>query len=98
MKLSLSFFDRLIKQNYCFFEDMSSLFAAAEDFSEMLEETGKSKTHGTLGDLFNKDKSSEKQLSWEQKRLKSHRYSGHKKNNRNFGGNNKKKMGNKKKF
>lgn len=50
---------------------MNSLFAAADDFSEMLEETGKSKTHGTLGDLFNKDKSSEKQLAWEQSRFKS---------------------------
>lgn len=49
---------------------MSSLFAAADDFSEMLQETGKSKTHGTLGDLFNKDKSSEKQLAWESKRFK----------------------------
>lgn len=48
---------------------MSSLFAAADDFAEMLEETGKSNTHGTLGDLFNKDKSSEKQMAWEQKRI-----------------------------
>lgn len=50
---------------------MESLFAAAEDFSEMLEETGKSKKHGTLGEIFNQDKSSEKQLDWEQKRMKS---------------------------
>lgn len=49
---------------------MSSLFAAADDFSEMLQETGKSKTHGTLGDLFNKDKSSDHQLAWESKRFK----------------------------
>lgn len=75
---------------------MDSLFAAAEDFAEMLEETGKSKTHGTLGDIFNKDKASEKQLSWEQKRFKSHDYSSKKNKNQKFG--NKKKPGNKKKF
>lgn len=49
---------------------MDSLFAAVEDFSEMLEDTGKSSKHGTLGEIFNQDKSSEKQLAWEQKRLK----------------------------
>lgn len=49
---------------------MDSLFAAADDFSEMLEETSKSNKHGTLGEIFNQDKSSEKQLDWEQKRLK----------------------------
>lgn len=81
---------------------MSSLFAAADDFSEMLEETAKSKTHGTLGDLFNKDKSSEKQLAWEHKRFKSigrmdsgdGRYSKHANNqygNHKFKGNKKKK-------
>lgn len=64
--LSDSAFNRKLKNT----EDMSSLFAAADDFSEMLQETGKSKTHGTLGDLFNKDKSSEKQMAWEQKRFK----------------------------
>lgn len=51
---------------------MNSLFAAADDFAEMLEETGKSKKHGTLGEIFNKDKSSEKQLKWEERRMKSH--------------------------
>lgn len=49
---------------------MDSLFAAADDFSEMLEETGKSNKHGTLGEIFNQDKSSEKQMEWEQNRLK----------------------------
>lgn len=49
---------------------MDSLFAAAEDFSEMLDETSKSSKHGTLGEIFNKDKSSEKQLAWEQSRFK----------------------------
>lgn len=53
--------------------DMNSLFAAAEDFSEMLEETGKSSKHGTLGEIFNKDKSSDKQIEWESKRLKNSR-------------------------
>lgn len=49
---------------------MSSLFAAAEDFSEMLEETSKTNKHGTLGEIFNQDKSSEKQLQWESARHK----------------------------
>lgn len=49
---------------------MESLFAAADDFSEMLEETSKSSKHGTLGEIFNQDKSSEKQMEWEQNRLK----------------------------
>lgn len=50
---------------------MNSLFAAVEDFSEMLDETSKSSKHGTLGEVFNQDKSSEKQLDWESKRLKN---------------------------
>lgn len=88
----------LIEINFSssFFKDMNSLFAAAEDFAEMLEETGKSKTHGTLGDIFNKDKASEKQLSWEQKRFKSHGFSSKKNGNQKFV--NKKKPGNKRKF
>ncbi|XP_031631249.1 CCAAT/enhancer-binding protein zeta [Contarinia nasturtii] len=53
--------------------NMNSLFAAAEDFSEMLEDTGKSSKHGTLGEIFNQDKSSEKQIEWESKRLKNSR-------------------------
>ncbi|KAH8365586.1 hypothetical protein KR093_002259, partial [Drosophila rubida] len=48
--------------------DMSSLFAAADDFSALLEETGKSKGQGTSNAIFNKDKSSDKQLKWEEKR------------------------------
>lgn len=47
---------------------MSSLFAAADDFAELLEETGKDKQHGTSNAIFNKDKSSAKQLKWEEKR------------------------------
>lgn len=49
-------------------DDMSSLFAAAEDFAELLEETGKTKGQGTSKAIFNKDKSSAKQLKWEEKR------------------------------
>lgn len=44
-----------------------NIFAAVEDFSEMIEKNASS-THGTLGEIFNKDKSSQKQLDWEQKR------------------------------
>lgn len=47
---------------------MSSLFAAADDFSALLEETGKAKGQGTINAVFNKDKSSDKQLKWEEKR------------------------------
>lgn len=47
---------------------MSSLFAAADDFSALLEETGKTKGQGTSNAVFNKDKSSDKQLKWEEKR------------------------------
>ncbi|XP_011200831.2 CCAAT/enhancer-binding protein zeta [Bactrocera dorsalis] len=49
-------------------DDMSSLFAAADDFAELLEETGKTKGQGTSQAIFNKDKSSVKQLKWEEKR------------------------------
>lgn len=68
MHIFLKFIDHFHPSNFL---DMNSLFAAAEDFSEMLEETSKSSTHGTLGEIFNQDKSSEKQLQWESKRLKS---------------------------
>lgn len=44
-----------------------NLFAAVEDFSEMIEKNV-SATQGTLGEIFNKDKSAQKQLDWEQKR------------------------------
>ncbi|CAD7006412.1 unnamed protein product [Ceratitis capitata] len=49
-------------------DDMSSLFAAADDFAELLEETGKTKGQGTSHAVFNKDKSSAKQMKWEEKR------------------------------
>lgn len=51
--------------------DMSSLFAAADDFGELLEATGKIKKHGTTDEVSTKDKASEKQLAWEQNRFKS---------------------------
>lgn len=44
-----------------------NLFAAVEDFSEMIEKNATA-TSGTLGEIFNKDKSSQKQLDWEQNR------------------------------
>lgn len=67
--------------------DMSSLFASADEFAELLEETGKSKKHGTLSDVFNNDKSSDKQLDWEGKRQNMHKrnnWSNKKNNNRNM--------------
>lgn len=51
--------------------DMSSLFAAADDFGELLEATGKIKKHGTTDEVSTKDKASVKQLAWEQNRFKS---------------------------
>lgn len=50
--------------------DMSSLFAAADDFGELLEATGKIKKHGTTDEVSTKDKATEKQLAWEQNRMK----------------------------
>jgi len=47
---------------------MTKLFAGADEFSALLEETGKSKGQGTSNAVFNKDKSSDKQLKWEEKR------------------------------
>lgn len=65
---------------------MSSLFAAVDDFSEMLEDTGhSSKTHGTLADICNKERASEKQLNWEQNRLKSTGYAQQRGSKKNFG-------------
>lgn len=45
---------------------MNNLFVAVDDFSEMIEKN--SSKHGTLGEIFNKDKSSQQQLDWEEKR------------------------------
>ncbi|KAH8239062.1 hypothetical protein KR032_000340 [Drosophila birchii] len=57
-------FAKTLKQSH----DMSSLFAAADDFSSMLEETSKVKGQGTSNAVFNKDKSSAKQMKWEENR------------------------------
>lgn len=46
------------------------LFVAVEDFSELIEKNSSS-AHGTLGEIFNKDKSSQKQMDWELKRFNS---------------------------
>lgn len=45
---------------------MNNLFVSVDDFSEMIEKN--SSKHGTLGEIFNKDKSSQKQMDWEEKR------------------------------
>uniref|UniRef100_A0A1B0CVZ1 CCAAT-binding factor domain-containing protein n=2 Tax=Lutzomyia longipalpis TaxID=7200 RepID=A0A1B0CVZ1_LUTLO len=60
-------FRRKLKQK----ADMSSLFAAADDFSEILQQGSKGKNHGTLEEVANKDKSSEKQMQWEEARRKN---------------------------
>lgn len=60
-------FNRKLKSS----ADMSSLFAAADDFGELLEATGKIKKHGTTDEVSTKDRASDKQLAWEQKRSKS---------------------------
>lgn len=65
-------FQRKLKSN-----DFNDLFAAADDFSEMLEqnvEKGKGKgksssAHGTVGEVFNTDNASAKQMDWEERRF-----------------------------
>ena len=77
------------------------MFAAADDFSEIMQETGKSKDHGTLKEVFNKDKASEKQMKWEEKRHDDYKsYSKKRKfnNNDSSGGNGKKKFTKKNNF
>lgn len=64
------FSDKEFKRKLKSSADMSSLFAAADDFGELLEATGKAKKHGTTDEVSNKDRSSEKQLAWEQNRHK----------------------------
>lgn len=51
-----------------FFADVSSLFAAADDFADLLEETAKTKGQGTINAIFNRDGTSDKHLKWEEKR------------------------------
>ena len=51
-------------------KNLNSLFVAADDFSEILESSAQKngKNHGTLGEIFNQDQSSAKQMDWEEKR------------------------------
>ncbi|XP_026481917.1 CCAAT/enhancer-binding protein zeta-like [Ctenocephalides felis] len=63
-------------------EDIASLFANADDFAHLLDEAGASKQKlGTSSAVLNKDKSSDKQLKWEEKRRQNFKGSGKK-----FGG------------
>ncbi|BFF97329.1 uncharacterized protein DMAD_05765 [Drosophila madeirensis] len=57
-------FAKTLKQSH----DMSSLFAAADEFSSLMEETAKVRGQGTSNAVYNKDKSSDKQIKWEEKR------------------------------
>ncbi|XP_065082159.1 CCAAT/enhancer-binding protein zeta [Ochlerotatus camptorhynchus] len=79
-------FQKKLKSN-----DFNSLFAAADDFSEMLEKnvgSKDSKSHGTLGEIFNKDNAPVKQMEWEQARFsgKNRMQSGGKKHGSSSGG------------
>lgn len=58
---------KLVKSKNSKEKGMNNLFVAVDDFSDMIEKNASS-NHGTLGEIFNKDKSSQKQLDWEQKR------------------------------
>ncbi|XP_055373375.1 CCAAT/enhancer-binding protein zeta [Condylostylus longicornis] len=53
--------------------DMKSLFAAVDDFADILDEAGKTKDHGTSKQILNKDKASDKQLKWEEKRRSNYK-------------------------
>ncbi|XP_059047911.1 CCAAT/enhancer-binding protein zeta [Achroia grisella] len=72
-------------------DDLGSLFASAEEFSTLLEETATNKKQGSSQAVANKDNASTKQLAWEDKRdrwIKGYNRSilGHKKgnNSKNF--------------
>lgn len=52
-------------------KDINNIFVAVDDFSELIEKNSSNHKHGTLGEIFNKDKSSQKQLNWEEKRHNS---------------------------
>ncbi|XP_013145408.1 PREDICTED: CCAAT/enhancer-binding protein zeta [Papilio polytes] len=49
-------------------DDLGSLFASAEEFSTLLEETATNKGQGSSQAVSNTDNASTKQLAWEQKR------------------------------
>lgn len=51
-------------------DDLGSLFASAEEFSTLLEETATNKKQGSSQAVSNTDNSSTKQLAWEDKRDK----------------------------
>ncbi|CAD0206150.1 unnamed protein product [Chrysodeixis includens] len=51
-------------------DDLGSLFASAEEFSTLLEDTATSKTQGSSQAVANTDNSSTKQLAWEENRDK----------------------------
>lgn len=60
-------------QNNLFFlgkDDLGSLFASAEEFSTLLEETASNKKQGSSQAVSNTDNASNKQLAWEDKRDK----------------------------
>lgn len=48
-------------------EDLGDLFAAAEDFTDLINESSKYDELG-VGSISNKDKANPKQLQWEMKR------------------------------
>ncbi|CAH2061990.1 unnamed protein product, partial [Iphiclides podalirius] len=49
-------------------DDLGSLFASAEEFSTLLEETATNKSQGSSQAVANTDNASKKQLAWEEKR------------------------------
>ncbi|XP_068624373.1 CCAAT/enhancer-binding protein zeta-like [Battus philenor] len=51
-------------------DDLGSLFASAEEFSTLLEETATSKNQGSSQAVSNADNASRKQLAWEENRDK----------------------------
>ncbi|KAM3968936.1 LOW QUALITY PROTEIN: nucleolar complex protein 1 [Aphomia sociella] len=68
-------------------DDLGSLFASAEEFSTLLEETATNKKQGSSQAVANSDNSSTKQLAWEEKRdrwIKGYNKNilGHKKGNK----------------
>uniref|UniRef100_S4P9H8 CCAAT/enhancer-binding protein zeta n=1 Tax=Pararge aegeria TaxID=116150 RepID=S4P9H8_9NEOP len=74
-------------------EDLGSLFASAEEFSTLLEETATNKKQGSSQAVSNTDNASTKQLAWEDNRdrwIKGYnkKILGHKGNNKKFKKNN----------
>ncbi|XP_046974375.1 CCAAT/enhancer-binding protein zeta [Vanessa cardui] len=84
-------------------DDLGSLFASAEEFSTLLEETATNKKQGSSQAVSNTDNSSKKQLAWEENRDKwikgyNRKILGHKGKNKKFNKNfNSNKMADKKK-